>query len=182
MTVYESDLPGVGKKFEVDLNDGSRLVIVIHNTGKRELFVRPEPEADSEKLFELSDRLARQVGTIMEGAYFQPVPTESIDTMLGENTLIEWAKLTDESPLAGRTLADAQVRQRAGVSVVAVQRDGETMTNPAADTEMRPGDTVVVLGSQAACEAFKNLLDADGGNGFGEDEAGGDEDEDGRGA
>jgi len=37
MTVYESDLPGVGKKFEVELDDERRLVIVIHNTGKQEL-------------------------------------------------------------------------------------------------------------------------------------------------
>ena len=37
MTVYESDLPGVGKKFEVDLDDEATLVIVIHNTGKREV-------------------------------------------------------------------------------------------------------------------------------------------------
>jgi len=36
MTVYESDLPGVGKKFEVELENGERLVIVTHNTGKRE--------------------------------------------------------------------------------------------------------------------------------------------------
>jgi TrkA domain protein len=67
VTVYESDLPGVCKKFAVELDDGRRLVVVIHNAGKRELFVREHPDADAETLFELSDRLARQVGTIMEG-------------------------------------------------------------------------------------------------------------------
>jgi hypothetical protein len=58
MTITESDLPGVGKKFEVDLGDGESLVVLIHNTGKREIYRRPDPDADSEKLFEFTDELA----------------------------------------------------------------------------------------------------------------------------
>ncbi|HET7323104.1 MAG TPA: TrkA C-terminal domain-containing protein, partial [Halococcus sp.] len=130
MTVYETDLPGVGKKFEVELDGERRLVIVTHNTGRREVFIRESPDEDATELFELSDRLARQVGTILEGAYFQPIRTDTIDTVLSEDTLIEWAKITDESPLAGETLAETQLRQRLGVSVIAIQRDEETLTNP----------------------------------------------------
>ncbi|WP_101295052.1 cation:proton antiporter regulatory subunit [Halegenticoccus soli] len=158
MTVYESDLPGVGKKFEVDLNDGSRLVIVIHNTGKRELYRRQSDDADSEKLFELSDKLARQVGTIMEGAYFQPIRTDTIETVLDENSLIEWVKLTADSPLAGQTLADAQVRQRTGASVIAIRRGDETLTNPGGETELRPEDTLIVLGTREECQEFTELV------------------------
>jgi TrkA domain protein len=154
VTVYESDLPGVGKKFEVDLDDGSRLVIVTHNTGKREVFRRPSPDSDSEKLFELSDTLARQVGTILEGAYFQPVRSQAIETVLGDDTLIEWVQVEDDSPLAGKTLAEAGVRQRTGVSVLAVQRGEETITNPGADTEIRAGDTLIVVGSREGCRSF----------------------------
>ncbi|WP_224448227.1 cation:proton antiporter regulatory subunit [Haloprofundus salilacus] len=161
MTVYESDLPGVGKKFEVELNDGSQLVIVIHNTGKRELFLRESPDSDSEKLFELSDRLSRQVGTIMEGAYFQPIRTETIDTVLSDETLIEWVKLTADSPLVGKTLAESEVRQRIGVSVVAVQRDDETISNPGADFAAEEGDILVVIGGQDACREFQRYVTAE---------------------
>ncbi|WP_224333306.1 cation:proton antiporter regulatory subunit [Haloprofundus halobius] len=160
MTVYESDLPGVGKKFEVELNDGSQLVIVIHNTGKRELFLRESSDADSEKLFELSDRLARQVGTIMEGAYFQPIRTETIDTVLSDETLIEWVKLTAASPLVGKTLAESEVRQRIGVSVVAVQRGDQTISNPGAEFTVEEGDTLVVIGGQDACREFQEYATA----------------------
>ncbi|MFC6837086.1 cation:proton antiporter regulatory subunit [Halomarina ordinaria] len=163
MTVYEADLPGVGKKFEVELEGESRLVIVIHNTGKRELFIRPEEGADSEKLFELSDRLARQVGTIMEGAYFQPIRTETIDTVLADDTLIEWAKVQSGSSLAGKTLAEARLRQELGVSVIAIQRGEETLTNPGAETEIHAGDTLVVLGSQAACRELDSVVGEDAG-------------------
>jgi len=58
MTVYESDLPGVGKKFEIELDNGEHLVIVTHNTGKREVYLKADADSDSKKVFEASDRLA----------------------------------------------------------------------------------------------------------------------------
>jgi len=158
MAVYESDLPGVGKKFEVDLDDESRLVVVIHNTGKRELFIRPDPDADSEKLFELSDKLARQVGTIMEGAYFQPITTENIETVLSEESLIEWVKVPAESPVAGETLEDAGIREETGASVVAIQRDGETITNPGPDTTLVAEDTLVAVGSREEHDELESFV------------------------
>ena len=161
MTVYESDLPGVGKKFEVELDGESRLVIVIHNTGKRELFLRESADADAEKLFGLSDRLARQVGTIMEGAYFQPIRTESIETVLSDDTLIEWSKVHPDSPLVGTTLAESRLRQDLGVSVVAIQRGEETIENPRADTAIRADDTLVVLGSRDACRQLDDVVAGD---------------------
>lgn len=154
MTVYESDLPGVGKKHEVELDDGERLVVVTHNTGKREVFRRPDPDADSEKLFELSDDLARQVGTILEGAYFQPVQSETIETVLGDDTVLEWVTVEADAPLAGKTLAEGAVRRETGASVLAIQRDEETITNPDADTRIEAGDTLIVLGSRESCRAF----------------------------
>lgn len=161
MTVYESDLPGVGKKFEVELDGEARLVIVIHNTGKRELFLRESEDADAEKLFTLSDRLARQVGTIMEGAYFQPIRTESIETVLSDDTLIEWTKVMDNSPLVGQTLAETDLRQELGISVVAIQRGSETIENPGADTTIRADDTLIVLGSREACRQLDGVVTGD---------------------
>jgi TrkA domain protein len=158
MTIYEADLPGVGKKFEVELDGERRLIIVIHNTGKRELFVRESEDEDADKLFELTDRMARQVGTIMEGAYFQPIRTETIDTVLSDDTLIEWVNVTDGSPLVGETLAETRLRQELGVSVIAVQRGDETITNPDPNTPIEVEDTLVVLGSHEACQRLDEVV------------------------
>lgn len=162
MTVYESDLPGVGKKFEVELEDDRRLVIIIHNTGRRELYIR-EGDQDSELLFELSDRLARQVGTIMEGAYFQPIRTETIDTVLEDDTLIEWSKVTEDSPLVGETLAGSRIRQEVGVSVIAIQRGEDTITNPDPDETIRAGDTLIVIGSRESCRQLDDVVSGENG-------------------
>lgn len=164
MTVYESDLPGVGKKFEIEIREGQRLVIVTHNTGKREVFLKPEEGADSEKLFELSDRLARTVGTILEGAYFQPVQADSVETMLTEGTFLEWFSVNEGADLAGQTLANARVRDRTGVSIIAIQRNGTTVPSPDPETEIEVGDTLVVIGSQEDLGQFEPLLSGSGGN------------------
>ena len=164
MTVYEADLPGVGKKHEIEIGDGTRLVVVTHNTGKREVYRREDPDADATKLFELSDRLARQVGTILEGAYFQPVRSEGIETMLGEGIAIEWVNVVPESPLVGRTLAEARLRQEVGVSVIAIQRGDEVIENPDGETEIRAEDTLVVLGSREACRALDAYVTPGDGN------------------
>lgn len=161
MTVYETDLPGVGKKHEIELDGDARLVIVTHNTGEREVFRRDSPDADSERLFELSDELARQVGTVLEGAYFQPVRSESIGTMLDENSVLEWIEVEPGTPLAGRTLEEASVRRRTGASVLAIQRDEETIANPAPDQRVEAGDTLIVLGCRDECRTFADEFGGD---------------------
>ncbi|SEK99643.1 cation:proton antiporter regulatory subunit [Haloferax larsenii] len=159
MTVYESDLPGVGKKHEVELGDESRLVIVTHNTGKREVFRRESADSDSEKLFELDDKLARKVGTLLEGAYFQPVHSEDIQTLLGDDTLIEWVEIEAGSEVAGQTLAESDLRQVTGASVIAIERGDEVITSPGGDATVEVGDRLVVIGPREACRNFVDLVE-----------------------
>jgi TrkA domain protein len=156
MTVYESDLPGVGKKFEVEIDDGERLVIVIHNTGKREVFHRVGDE-DSEKLFDLSDRLARQVGSILEGAHFQPVKSDTTETMLDGDSLLEWVKVAEGSDIVGKTLEELDFRNVTGASVVSIQRDDTAESNPGPETVIRAGDTLIILGPREACREVEAL-------------------------
>jgi TrkA domain protein len=160
MPITESDLPGVGKKFEIDLDDGRILVIVIHNTGQRDVFVKPDEDADSEKLVELSDQLARTVGTILEGAYFQPVKTEDKETTLGDGTSIEWFDVPTGSPLTGESIADLLQDDRIDVAVVAVQRGDDVIPASTATKRIEDGDTIVAVGETTALDRFESMLEA----------------------
>ncbi|MFD1569971.1 TrkA C-terminal domain-containing protein [Halorubrum laminariae] len=157
MPISESDLPGVGKKFEIDLDDGE-MVVVIHNTGKREVFRRPDPDADSEKVFEFSDDLARTIGSIIEGAHFQPIEPDTQETTLPGGILLEWYELPPGSPLVGETLESADIGNRTGISIVAIQRGEGVVDSPDADTVLREGDTVIAVGTREDCAAFEALL------------------------
>ncbi|QIO21095.1 cation:proton antiporter regulatory subunit [Haloarcula sp. JP-L23] len=160
MTVYETDVPGVGKKFEVELDGDERLVIVIHHDGKREVFHKDGPDVDADRLFTLGGRQAREIGSILQGAYFQPVETDSVDVPLGD-AIIEWVDVGAESPLAGQTLADAQVRQQTGASIIAIQRDEETLPNPDPEDTITAGDILVTLGTREEQSALEDLITPD---------------------
>jgi TrkA domain protein len=156
MTVYETDVPGVGRKFEVDVGDGARIVVVIHHSGRRELFFRPTEGADSERVATLTGEEARQVGAVLEGAYFQPLELDSQAVPLGD-AIIEWVEIDEDSPLSGQTLGDADVRHRCGVSILAIQRGEETIENPTSDVEIRADDVLVALGTREEQAAFREL-------------------------
>ena len=69
---------------------------------------------------------------------------------------------TDVGLLAGETLASADIRARTGCTVVAVDRDGETMTGLDPDFRFRVGDAAVVIGPDDVIAAFTSLVDGDG--------------------
>ena len=161
MTVFESDLPGVGRKFEIDIGDGAQLVVVIHNTGKREVYRKPDPDADAEKVFEASNQLAQTIGSILEGAKFQPVEVDHEGTMLPGETVLEWYNVGADSQLVDRALGDGLVREDQDVLVVAIQRGDEIITSPGPDTVVESGDTLVVIGSQGDVLSFEELVAPD---------------------
>jgi len=157
MTVYETDVPGVGKKFEVEVGGDERLVLVLHHDGKREVFRKEDSNADAERLFSLSGDRARKVGDILQGAYFQPVETDEVEVPLGE-AIIEWLDVEDGSSLVGQSLAEARVRQQTGASVIAIQRGSETVPNPGPEETFDAGDILVALGTREELSALETLV------------------------
>lgn len=159
MVIYEADVPGVGKRFEVETGDGERLVVIIHHDGKRELFRRENPDADAEKLFDLSSKEAREVATVLKGADFQPLDLEDVDMPLG-GAILEWVEVPAESPITGDTLEEAQVGEHTGATIVAVQREDETLASPSAETTIETGDILVAIGTRRQQQALRDLVES----------------------
>ena len=66
--------------------------------------------------------------------------------------------------IAGRSLADADLRRRTGATLVALTRDSETAVHPSPDDVLQTGDILTILGNAeqiaAACELLRTGPDA----------------------
>lgn len=62
-------------------------------------------------------------------------------------------RLAAGSTWAGRTLAELRMRERFGVTALAVSRAGQSVLNPAPDFRLFPGDRVILSGEPEGCAA-----------------------------
>ena len=157
MDVREHDLPGVGKKFAVVTNDSDRLTIIIHNSGHREIYFFERGEDYPAYALRMEDSEARKLGAILGGAFFQPVVAESMEMVLDQLS-VEWLKVGAPSPLAGKSLLEAAVRERTGASVIAILRNGKAIPNPQPAERIAAGDTLMVVGDREQVGRFGDLL------------------------
>jgi K+:H+ antiporter subunit KhtT len=68
-SISESNLPGVGRKFQVETLSGDRLTIVIHDDGTRELYHFSRKNLDRPaSVLRLTDGEARQIAGIVGGS------------------------------------------------------------------------------------------------------------------
>lgn len=64
---------------------------------------------------------------------------------------------TKAPKLAGQTLAEAEVRARTGVTVIAVERDGEIMTGIGPSFSLQADDELIVTGTDESIERFDSI-------------------------
>src|SRR5690606_16086757 len=65
------------------------------------------------------------------------------------------ATLSVESALTSRTLRDANFRQRHRLTPIAIHRGGRNLRGAILDTPLAFGDTLLLLGTQAALEQLR---------------------------
>ena len=160
MPVRETNLPNVGRKFELDLAAGGRLSVVIGHDGTRTLYRQPEDDGDAERVAELTGEEARQFGAILGGAYFQPAESETADVPVGD-ARIEWYDVPEDSPLAGSSVGDSAIRAETGATLLAIQRGSDTIANPSPEEVIEPGDVLVTLGTREEQQELQARVNKD---------------------
>jgi CPA2 family monovalent cation:H+ antiporter-2 len=59
---------------------------------------------------------------------------------------VETFRIQTEAPAAGKSLAELRLREKFGVTALAIQRHGEMRPNPWGGTLLQAGDLVITLG------------------------------------
>ncbi|HVN75158.1 MAG TPA: potassium channel protein [Thermoanaerobaculaceae bacterium] len=96
----------------------------------------------------------------------KPTVVDFLDFSMGAGKMpgleLEQVRLAPTSSLVGVTLAEADLRRRCGVGVVAVQRGPTLFPNPEPNLALHEGDVLVVLGVREHLEEFEAMFCAGG--------------------
>jgi TrkA domain protein len=156
--VEETQLPGLGVRYEFRTARGSRLGVVHHRTGRRELLLYDPHDPDTcRDVIALDADDSRTLAELLGGSRV----AEQMDRLQQvEGLAIDWLPVPTNSPFATGTIGDTQARTRTGVSIVAVLRGEEAFPAPGPDFGLRGGDTVLVVGTARGIEALSVMLRA----------------------
>lgn len=157
--VSEDDLPGIGRRYRVRGEGGASVTIVVHNSGRRDLYVFP-PDSDEPLMVALSDRQAQLAGSVLTGDYSPSAEIQEIAEVIDEMT-IEWSTLTPGSPGTGRSIEDLRIRSLTGINVMAILRGHSVINGPRDMEVLEAGDRLVVAGLRSSMPAFRRLVVGD---------------------
>jgi len=156
--VKETELPGVGKKYELYLDEERSVSVLIKTSGEREIYYRERREDDYDKQFVLTDSQARTLGLFLVGAYYQPIAAQvSEETASGEH--IRWYSLTPDSGLIGNREDEVVIEEKTETTVLGLERDGEVRSVIEDDVVFEAGDRLIVVGTAEAHSELQRLLE-----------------------
>lgn len=155
----ETELPGIGRKFQLDTRSGERLVVIIHEDGRRELYIfNPDSPDECAAAATLDDEEARQIGAILGGVLYKPRALEEAEVKL-DQLVIDWHKVEPTAKGAGKTIGELRIRQQTGATVIAViYPDHTSHIAPGPEQLIPPEATVVIIGTKDSIKACKRLI------------------------
>ncbi|MDQ3914232.1 MAG: cation:proton antiporter regulatory subunit [Actinomycetota bacterium] len=157
--IHEVKLPGVGIRYEFETSEGKRIGVISHRTGSREIYVsRPDDPDEMTRVLGLLPDDARTLAELL-GATRIAQQLADLQQRI-EGLVIDWLPLREDSVYAGRTIGDAQIRSRTGVSVVAIVRGEEAIPAPGPEQQLLGRDYLVVVGTARGVEQVVELLSA----------------------
>lgn len=154
MEVRMADLPGVGKKISFETAENQKIVIVIHHSGKRDLyFFQDSNEDEADFYLSLTPEETREMGAQLLGVAYHPVDDDEMK-ILQKQLVMEWIELTPESPFVDKQIGESRIRTHTGASIIAVMDGDDITVSPDIDMLLKAGDTVMVAGKRDQIRRF----------------------------
>jgi TrkA domain protein len=147
--VTETELPGVGVRFDLQTESGRRDLVV---------YDQKDPDRAGESV-KLREDEGHTLGEMLGGSRVVQHLDEAVHRL--EDLVISWVKIDPKSSLAGLTLTEASLRTRTGAGVVALVSDSGSTPVPGGAAILEASSTAVLVGEASAVEAASKLLAAE---------------------
>ena len=156
--VREQRLPGIGHRYDIELDDGRQLFVVVQADGRRAVGI-VDPRADQPDVTaSLSQDQAVAAAAILTGARFS-IDTSDDDGIAVDEVAVETITLGEGSPAVGRVAGEVAHSAGPDVAILAVIRDEtpevieDSLTEP-----IRPGDRIVVAARREQVDTLVRQL------------------------
>jgi CPA2 family monovalent cation:H+ antiporter-2 len=103
------------------------------------------------------ETIRREGSAMIRRPKLLPVSLERLRQLLAGN-IVDNFLLLENSPAVGKSLAQLDLRNKTGASVIAIVRDHQTLTNPAADFVLAANDLLVVMATHRGLENVAAML------------------------
>ncbi|WP_129704979.1 cation:proton antiporter regulatory subunit [Priestia megaterium] len=165
MMIKETELPGIGRKFEIETSGGNCVVVIIHDDGRREIYHFDQKDLE-ESIFDitLTDTESRQLAAILGGMIYKPKAMETIEVAFND-LVIEWYKVEKQAKAHNKTIGEIDVRSNYDVTIIAVIKNTQKkLSTPGPDTLIEEGDTLVISGERGNLKTLIKELLSQGGS------------------
>ncbi|MDZ7361437.1 MAG: cation:proton antiporter [candidate division KSB1 bacterium] len=103
------------------------------------------------------ETIRREGAAMIRRPKLLPASLERLRQLLAGN-IVDNFLLLENSPAVGKSLAQLDLRNKTGASVIAIVRDHQTLTNPAADFVLAANDLLVVMAAHRGLENVAAML------------------------
>ncbi|WP_099160021.1 cation:proton antiporter regulatory subunit [Virgibacillus ndiopensis] len=157
MNVSVSQLPGIGQKITLKTSEENMLVIIVHHTGKRELYFFDDADNDeADFAMDLTPDETRELAAQLLGATYQPVDVEKM-RLFKKQIIVDYITLKKKSPLVNKTIEESDIRNKTGATIIGIVHGDDVIAIPEADTTLKPGDVLMAVGKDEQIATLTDL-------------------------
>lgn len=161
MKITQSQLPGIGQKISMKTSEDDMLVIIVHHTGKRELYFFEDSDSDeADFAMDLTPEETRELAAQLLGATYQPADIEKI-RMFKRQIIVDYIKVKDKSSLVNKTIEESDIRNKTGATIIGIVHGDDVIAIPETDTTLQPGDVLMSVGKEDQMSALSRLCQGD---------------------
>ncbi|OIJ22200.1 potassium transporter TrkA [Anaerobacillus alkalidiazotrophicus] len=164
MKMKMTDLPGVGKKISFINAENQMMAMIIHHSGKRELYFFEDADDDEAVFtFNLSSEETKQMGAQFLNATLDPVMNEKLERLqlLRKQVIVEWVEIKRQPQFTGKTYMEFEKLLPNGVTVVGLFHDDDFNVSPSGDLTLQKGNTIMVVGKREPIEHFLKICESE---------------------